>query len=310
MNISQLTRFVPLLIGIVILVIGSLFVPWPKVLPYLSNLTPLTLLFLFICSIFYYLGRILRYWLMLRFLNQPVRFDRVALACLIAQPIAILPGGELYRGAMLRRYGNVPLRDGLPSVFAQSLAETTGLLIVALIGAAFLRRYVGILLIAAVILFTVVMAVRWRHAHKSHKAINKVPFVSISKGRLKGFLSRNRTLLSGTNFLLLLAAAYVSIFAGIAAVFITVNAFGGSLNIFEAAISFALPVMLESISFLPGGIGVNEQGSVGMLSLFGVTLPMAVAATIAVRLTTLGSGFIYGFIAFGIAKLAKYKEYS
>lgn len=269
----------------------------------------MTIGLLFICSIFYYLGRILRYWMMLRFLGEPVGFDKVALAVLIAQPIAVLPGGELYRIAMLKRYANVSLRDGVPSVFAQSLAESIGLLAIAIIGAAFLRRYLLILLIVALVMLSLMLLIRWRNNRKSHAIVSKLPFINISYSRFKRFMEKNRRLMTGWNFLLLIAAAYVSIFAGISAVFVTANAFGGSLNIYEAAISFAIPVMLESISFLPGGIGVNEQGSVGMLSLFGMALPMAVAVTIAVRLTTLGSGFLYGFLAFGFARLASYKEY-
>jgi uncharacterized protein (TIRG00374 family) len=243
-------------------------------------------------------------------LDQSPRFDQVALACMIAQPIAILPGGEFYRSTMFKKYANVALREGIPTVTAQSISEMIGLLIVALIGTALIRHYQEVVVIGAVIIAIVWAYIRWQRTHRSHRVINWLPFVDISRRRLHSFLTKNRLLLSGQNFFILLFSSFISIGAGIAALYITAQAFGSHIDIFQASVAFVLPVILEMVTFLPGGLGVNEQGSVGILALFGVAVPMAVAITIMVRLFTLGMGFVYGFAAFAFARAVNYKEYN
>lgn len=246
---------------------------------------------------------------MLRMLGQPAAFSKVALACLVAQPVSVLPGGELYRSAMLKRYGNVSLVHGTPSVFAQSIAESVGVTIIALIGVAILKRYVAIILIVVCLFGGILIYIRWYNARTSHKLINKIPFVSINHTRLRSFLDKNRVLLTGKNFIILLATSYISTFAGIAIVLICSLAFGSQLNLFQAAIAYALPVALEGVSFLPGGLGVNEGGSISLLTLFGTGLPVAVAITLITRLFTLGIGFPLGFAAILWAKLGAYIHY-
>jgi glycosyltransferase 2 family protein len=306
---KKLVRYLPLGLGLAILAVLVPLVPWPKVLPYLARLSPGALAVLVGCSALYYAGRILRYWLMLRLLGAPADFGRVALACLVAQPVAVLPGGELYRSAMLKRYANVSLRQGVPSVFAQSLAENVGLLAIALVGVVVLQRYGAVLLGLAAVFGAIWAYIRWQNSHTSHRLVNKLPWVEVEYGQIKSFLVKNKALLTGRNLWLLVAAALVSTLAGVAMVWIAAGALGAPLNGLQAAIAYALPVMLEAVSFLPGGFGVHEQGSVGVLAFFGVGLPAAVAITIIVRLFTLGAGFGYGFAAMLVARLARVRRY-
>lgn len=302
-------KYLPLILGLVILAVAASLVPWDSVWPYLLKLPPLTILLLVICSGFYYLGRILRYWLLMRMLGHPVAFYKVALACLVAQPVSILPGGELYRGAMLKRYGNVELSHGIPGAFAQSIAESVGLLLIALAGISVLHRYVGILFILVLIFGGLMLFFgRRRHSH-SHRLVNMVPGVNIHHSRWRSFLDKNRTLLTGSNFVVLLLASLVSTFAGVAIVYLASHALGAHLTLFKAAIAYALPVVIEAVSFLPGGLGVNETGSIGVLTLFDINLPLAVAITLIMRLFTLGLGFVYGFAAMGWDRLGRYRHY-
>ncbi len=308
-TLKYLSSYVPLVLGLGILSVAASLVPWPRVLPYLFNLPLWAWITLVVLSGVYYLGRIVRYWLMLRLLGQPAAFDKVALACLVAQPVAVLPGGELYRGAMLKRYANVSLTHGLPSVFAQSLAESIGLLVLAILGVSMLHQYVGILLVVAAITGALWSFIRWHNARTSHRLVNKLPGVNLHHHRVRSFLEKNRDLLSGRNLLVLVLASYISTFAGVAILLVAAQAFGSSLDPMQATIAYALPTILEAVSFLPGGLGIHEQGSVGILTLFGVNLPLAVALTIAVRLFTLGIGFMYGLAALGWAKLGRYTRY-
>ncbi len=290
-------RYLPLIAGLLILAVAATLVPWSKVLPYLGRLSPFELGLLTLGGGLYYLGRIVRYWVMLRMLGLYVAFGKVAIACLVAQPVAVLPGGELYRGAMLKRYGNVSLKDAAPTVLAQSIAESFGLLIVALLGITVLRQYLTIVLGIAAAFVAVWVFIRWHDAHTSHKWLNKLPWVNVSRSWVQSFLGKNRKLLTGWNFVILLLASFITTFAGIVILYIAGFAIGVELSFFAAAMAFAVPTVLELVSFLPGGLGVHEGLSVGILTLFGIDLPSAVALTIIVRLFTLGIGFPIGFAA-------------
>jgi uncharacterized protein (TIRG00374 family) len=304
-----LGRYGPLAVGLGILAVAAALVPWPKVLPYLGQLSPGAVALLLAGSAVYYLGRSARYWLMLRVLDTPAPFGRVAVACLVAQPVAVLPGGELYRSAMLKRYSGVSPRESVPSVFAQSLAETVGLLVIAIVGTIILQRY-GVI-VAGIGLGVVAMwaVIRWHNSHTSHRLVNKLPWVNVRHAQVKSFLDKNRRLLSGRNLWALVVAAFISTVAGVEIVYVAAGAVGVPLSPLQAAVAYAVPAVLEAVSFLPGGFGVNEQGSVGILTLFGTGLPAAVAITIITRLFTLGMGFVYGFGAMAVARLAELKRY-
>lgn len=307
-NLSVVAKYLPLIIGITIIAIGSLFVPWNRVIPYLTSISPGTLVIFFLLGMLFYFGRIFRFWLVVRILGQPRPLRKVALAYLIAQPMSLLPGGELYRSVTLKRYANVSFKNGLPSVFAQSLTESMGLLIIALIGAALLHRYILVVLIVAGLFALIWAIVRWQDSRHSHKLLNKLPKISISYEKVRLFFHKNRILLSGKNFILLLGSSFISIFASVAVLYLAAREFDADLGVVQAAIAVALPVMLQFVTFLPAGLGVNEQGSIAVLALFGVSLSAAVAITIIVRFVTLILGFIFGFIAMAVAYVLNVDE--
>jgi uncharacterized protein (TIRG00374 family) len=300
---KQVSRYVPLAVGLGILAVLIPLVPWPKVLPYLERLDPLAIGLLVLASAVYYAGRAVRYWLMLRMLDEQAPFRKVALACLVAQPVAVLPAGELYRTAMLKRYGGVALRHSVPSVFAQSLAEEIGLLMIAFVGVVVLGRYKIITLAIGMVVAGLWALIYWNNSRVSHRLVNKLPWVNVGHRQVRSFLDKNRTLLSGKNFWVLVAAAGITTVAGVAIVYVGAQGIGVPLSPLQAAIAYAVPMILEAVSFLPGGFGVSEQGSVGILAIFGVHLPAAVAITLIMRLFTLGMGFVYGFGAMAVARI-------
>ena len=307
--LTKLRHYWSLILGLAILVVAASLAPWPKVALYLARLSPLALALLLVGSWIYYLGRIVRYWLMLRLLGRPLRFSKVAIACLVAQPVAVLPGGELYRGAMLKRYGNVSLIHGAPSVFAQSVTEGLGLLLVALAGVLVLHRYTLTVSVLGTVFVVILLFIRWQNDRSSHRWLNKLPWVNVSFSKLQSYLSKNRLLLTGSNFWRLLGASLISTLGGVGIVYVAAHSLGAVLSPLQAGIAYAVPAVLEIVSFLPGGLGVNEGSSVSILALFGLGVPTAVAVTLVVRLFTLGLGFVYGFLALGWAHIRHYHRY-
>ena len=105
---------------------------------------------------------------------------------------------------------------------------------------------------------------------------------------------------------MLLSITLIGMAAGTGMLFIGAAALGEPLALEQAVVGYTLPTALEVVSFLPAGLGVNEQGSVVVMRVFGQPLAAAVALTLIVRLFTLGAGFLFGFAAMGVARIAGY----
>jgi uncharacterized protein (TIRG00374 family) len=309
LNFKAFARYIPLVVSIAILIVGSTLIPWGKVEPYLLKLSPLSILLFLLLGLSYQIGRGLRYWLMFKMLEKPAPFKIIAIASMAAQPIAVLPAGELYRGILFKKYANVSLQDSSPSVLAQTISEGIVLVTISIIGASILKKYVGLTVIVGVMFFLIWVLISNYKGRKAHRILNIVPGINVHHAKVRAYLDRNQILLSNMNFAYLLAISLVSVLSGIILVAVTSNALGHPLNLQKAAIIFALPATLETFSFLPGGIGVSELGSIGLLALFGYTTPLAIALTLIVRLSTLGLGIVYGFIAMAFLKLRRYQVY-
>lgn len=297
-------KFLPLILGLLILAIGSVFVPWADVFPYLAKLTPFSYVLVIGLGSAFYLTRILRYKYMLRVLDAPHSFRRTAVAYLEAQPVSLIPGGEAYRTVTLKKHVDVPFSKSVPVVFLQSFTENIGLVSLALVSAIFLRQQVLLVAVLAIIYILILLLLRTRRtADRSRRALNKLPFVNLAKKKFMGFIGKNKKLLSGFSLVVLLSSSIVSSLIAALLLWLIASDMDIQLNYAQAIIAFALPMVLQNITFLPGGIGVNEQGSVGVLLLLGVSLPAAVALTIIMRLVTLGLGVVLGLLTIFIAKL-------
>jgi uncharacterized protein (TIRG00374 family) len=88
-----------------------------------------------------------------------------------------------------------------------------------------------------------------------------------------------------------------------------VNAFPGShVDVGLAMVIYAASTIAGALSFLPGGLGVTEGGMTILLVQSGhIEEPVALAATLLIRLATLWFGVLLGVVLLAIArgKIAK-----
>lgn len=297
-------RYAPLAFGILLLSVGAFFVPWHDVTPYFSRLNMVSYISILVLGVAYYVARIIRYYYMLGVLKTPRSLSQTTLAYFTAQPISLLPAGEAYRVITLNEHGNVPKSKGISVVFIQSFTENIAMIILALISAVILNQYVLIVLGLLLLYVAIFLVVRARRTvEKSHWLLNKLPFVNFAHSKYHSFVLRNKTLLSGKSLATLILTGFVSTLIASSLLFIVANDIGIHLDFAHAVVVFTLPTVLQNISFLPGGIGVNEQGTVGILILLGASIPAAVALTLIMRFVTLILGVIIGLISILIAKL-------
>lgn len=291
-------KYLPLALGLAILSVGAFFVPWREVLPYFSKLTPTSYLLIIILGVAFYVVRILRYHYMLGVLNAQGSLRQTVLAYLIAQPVSLLPAGEAYRIITLNEHVDVPKSKGVSIVFIQAFTENISLVVLALLSAVILNQQVLIVVALMALYFVIFFLLRSRRtAKRSHRVITKLPFVSIGQSKYHSFISKNQQLLSGKSFVVLFLSGFGSTLFAIALLFFVANDIGVHLDVTDATIAYTLPTVLQNVSFLPGGIGINEQGTVGVLLLLGSSLPAAVAITLIMRFVTLILGIILGLFA-------------
>jgi uncharacterized protein (TIRG00374 family) len=305
-SLSTIAKNAPLVIGLLILGIGALFVPWNETIPYLFKLSPLTYLLLLVLGLAYYFTRILRYLYALRELGSPKPLSRVMLAYITAQPLSLLPGGEAFRVVTLKQYADVPASKGASVVFLQSFTENIGLVSLALLSAIILNKYILIIAIILAVYIVLVLLLRARRtATLSHRVITRLPYIEVSKTKINTFFSKNRQLLSGKSAVILLATSIVSALIASTALYVSARSLGVELDFVGAIIGFSLPMILQNSTALPGGIGINEQSSVGILLLFGVAIAPAIALTIIIRMLTQVLGMIIGLVVLTYLKFAK-----
>jgi uncharacterized protein (TIRG00374 family) len=300
---NNLKKYFPLLVSLTILAVVAMFVPWKEVLAELRRLKLSTLLALTALSMVFYAGKVFRYWQMLRMLGKPVAVKTVALAYFTAQPVALLPAGELYRSVTLNKYADVPVNRTSSAVIAQGLIEAVGLLIISLLGALTMRKGLVPVLVLCAVFLVIIFGLKYSSPTKGHRLLNKLPGVSFSRKKYQEFTSSHKELFHRGNFMKLLLSSYITTFAGIAILMVATNAVGEHISFFHAAVAYALPVILGAVTFLPGGLGANEQGQVGILALLGIGFTPAVIITLLLRSFTLGIGLVYGLVAIIIARL-------
>jgi uncharacterized protein (TIRG00374 family) len=79
--------------------------------------------------------------------------------------------------------------------------------------------------------------------------------------------------------------------------FLLMQALGSPLQLSSAVFIYAFSMLAGAVSFLPGGLGGSEASMILLLRLSTVALPIAVSATLLIRLATLWYAVAIGIVA-------------
>jgi uncharacterized membrane protein YbhN (UPF0104 family) len=288
----------PFVISLALLTIILKLAPWEQVFDTLGEVNFSSLVLLFCLSLCYYLAKISRFWYMLRVLKVPLRFVETGKLYLAAQPVSLLPGGEIYRSRIIKLYENVEMERTLPTFATQGLLEGLALATVALLASLTL----GIGRFAALMLLVVALVgiggVRRGYLKNVIGWFNRIPMINLSAQRLQRFSSSSQNLLIGRVLSGLFGLSLLAEIIGVAIVYTSVHGVGGHLTVAQAALLYVIPIIVGFISFLPGGFGASEQVAIGTLLVMGEGAAVAVAATLLMRFWIVISGLLYGLVAF------------
>ncbi len=298
---KRLRRSLPLIISAVLLVIMILYTPWHQVAAILADFDLSTILLLIALSLLYYGVKALRFWYMLRAMaiNQPLSV--VAVSYMSAQPVTLLPAGEIYRSQALQRHTGVPLHLSLPQFTMQGLFEGIAMAALGILSAVAVGHLQAPLITLAVIMMLLLLLIRRGYITNLMALLNRLPFINVKGQRITEFSQGHQAMLSGRWLPLLLSLSLLIEIAGTGIAYASTTGLGVNINIFQAVLFYIVPVIVGFISFLPGGLGASEQSAIGVLLLTHTDVAHAVTSTLIMRVTIVGLGQLYGVVALAVA---------
>jgi glycosyltransferase 2 family protein len=305
--VKLLRRWIPIFISIVIIVVLLVLAPWGEIYNSLSELRAKSIIALLLLSLAYYSLKTIRFWYLLRAMSVDKPFSLVALSYMSAQPISLLPAGEIFRSHSLRRYAGVPVEKSIGQFTLQGLFEGSAMALLMLISALALGTLRLPAIALSLVLIAILLAIRAGYLSEAGKMINRLPYINVTEQRIEQFSKRNRQALSWPWLPLLFGLSLTIELVGSTIAYISVISIGGELNIFQAALLYVVPIILGFVSLLPGGFGVSESSAVGILYLSNAPIAIAAAATLIMRVTIVGLGVIYGLAALVLAN-AKHQK--
>jgi uncharacterized protein (TIRG00374 family) len=218
--------------------------------------------------------------------------------------MAVTPGklGEVFKSYLLRRVNGTPVTRSAPIVLAERLTDGLAMLLLMALGLTLYppARPIFALLVLGTLLGILVLQFR----ELSLALINgtaRLPLGTKLAPRLLTVYESTRELL---DWRVLLVSTLISVvswgFECVAFYYVLVGlgSAGTPLLLLQATFIFAASTLFGLVSFLPGGLGVSEVSSVGLLvAIVGMAASSATTATILIRFCTLWFGVLLGAIA-------------
>lgn len=302
-------KFLPFVVSALLLLVLAGYAPWHEVIELLSQARLLSIIGLLLLSILYYSLKTLRFWYLLQAIGIHEKLSIVSLSYMSAQPVSLLPAGEVFRSHSLRRYTGIPVKKSIAQFTMQGFLEGASMAILLVVSALALHvlRIPALILIAVILM--AVIGIQKGYLNTFFKGLNKLPFINASQQSVTKFNDQQKAVLSKQWLPLLIGLSLAIELCGVAIAYISVIEVGQQVNFFQAALLYVVPVIVGFITFLPGGFGASEQSAVALLLLAGIAIAPAVAATLIMRVTIVGLGFVYGVCAFTYGRL-RYQPHS
>lgn len=296
-RVKKFRKYFPLLVSAALIIVLIGYAPWRDVGDIIEDISVSGVIVLVLLSLVYYALKTLRFWYLLKAMDIHKPFWVVSLSYLSAQPVSILPGGELYRSRALEQHTGVPLRRSVGQFTMQGILEGTAMVTLAIIAALFLGKLrVPFIALGFLLVISIVLINRGGVA-KAGRILNRLPFLNLHDQDLEAISNHHQAVLRWQWFLWLYALSIAIELVGSAIALASVASIGAHIDIYQAILVYVIPVIVGFVSFLPAGLGISEQSAVGIMLLSNMRIATAVTATLLMRLAIVGLGMVYGGIA-------------
>jgi uncharacterized protein (TIRG00374 family) len=250
-----------------------------------------------------YLLRYLKWELYLRCLEVRVPAGQSLGIFLSGFALTVTPGkvGEVLKAYLLREAHGVPLARTAPTVIAERLTDLIALALLALSGVSALGAGSRVIWVALALTGVAVASVSSEKlALGIIELAAQLPLVGKLAPKLRDFYRATQILLRPWPLLLATLLSLVAWYCECAAFWLVLRGFAGaSASLPLCTFIYATMTIAGALSFLPGGLGVQEIGMVKLLvaRAVGVTEASAAAATFITRLCTLWFAVAIGVVA-------------
>lgn len=250
-----------------------------------------------------YALRFAKWHLFLRRLGTQVPVGRSAAIFTSGLLMVVTPAkvGEVWKAVALKETDGIPVARGLGAVALERLTDLVAIAALALLGAAALGLAPWLAAGAMLAFLAGVLVLRWRR-----------PWLALL-ARLEARRPGSRPVAFLHALYLdtssLLAASTLGIGAALGlvawaleglALWVILEALGVDASAVWAIGVFAAGSIAGGLSVLPGGVGTAEAGMVALLVAGGVPASTAFAATVLVRVMTLGFGAALGGVCYAV----------
>ena len=219
--------------------------------------------------------------------------------------MAVTPGkvGEVFKSYLLKRVNNTPVSASAPIVLAERLTDGLAMLLLMAVGLNLYPPARPLFWLLLVVGIAGLAVLQYKPlAERLLRMLERARLTRRFAPQLRAFYASSFALLSWRLLLVSTVLSIVSWFGECIAFRYVLTGFGvpddGRL-LLVATFVFAASTLFGLVSFLPGGLGVSEASSTGMLLLLLRPLSegTAAAATIVIRFCTLWFGVTLGLLA-------------
>jgi uncharacterized protein (TIRG00374 family) len=250
-----------------------------------------------------YLLRYLKWELYLRQLELRVPAAQSLAIFLSGFALTVTPGkiGEVLKAYLLRELQGVPMARTAPIVVAERLTDLIALAVLALTGIGALGAGTRVIWVALGLVGVAVACVSSEKLALGVIALAaRLPLLGRLAPKLREFYAATAALLRATPLVLATLLSIVAWLCECVAFWLVLRGFAGTAAPLSlCTFIYATMTVAGALSFLPGGLGVQEIGMVQLLvaRAGGVTAAIAAAATFITRLCTLWFAVIVGVVA-------------
>jgi uncharacterized protein (TIRG00374 family) len=209
--------------------------------------------------------------------------------------------GEMARSLWLMPYGVKPAVS-LAAFFAERIQDFFAILLLACAGASIYRGGIWMLAFCCGLVLVAMLVICIPAASRRPLARlgQRTGATGALARRMAEILALTRACLTPGRFILGLSLGVCAWGAEAWAFAWLLHAMHHPLGLLTATTVYAFSLLAGAVSFMPGGLGGSEATMVLLLKACGVPLPMAVSATLVIRVATLWFAVLLGIIALSI----------
>ena len=231
-------------------------------------------------------------------INIPIK--KSFLLFLGGMSMSITPGhvGELIKSQLMKTIYNIPRTKTAPIIFVEKFYDLTGAIIASIIGIIILGMDTNLILISISILIVIIFLIYYRPIFEFIlKRVTKTKFFSKYSENLSDSyeIVRNSTTPQISSISFGLSVLYWIIIS-VAVHFILLSFGIESISVLKTISIYSSSVIIGAISFIPGGLGITEGSLIGLFSLEGIDVSLALILSVMIRILTMWYSVSIGFI--------------